>query len=114
MRGAAVMLVLIAACGTATAEDQVAQGRAVYEKWCSACHAPVKGHEMLAGTSTLQEIYKGTKPAALEERTDLTPEIVTTYVRRGMNWMPWFRKTEISDADLAAIGRYLTRNSPKK
>jgi hypothetical protein len=30
-------------------------------------------------------------------------------VRNGVSIMPFFRKTEISDADLDAIGRYLTR-----
>jgi len=30
-------------------------------------------------------------------------------VRRGVSIMPFFRKTEVSDADLAAITAYLTR-----
>jgi hypothetical protein len=32
-------------------------------------------------------------------------------VRRGTSIMPFFRKTEISDADLDAISQYLTRRS---
>jgi mono/diheme cytochrome c family protein len=95
-------------------KDQLAHGHEVFEAWCAPCHAPVSGQERLAGTSTLQMIYKGAKPAALEQRTDLTPERVAYYVRHGDNAMPWFRKTELSDEDLAAVGAYLARNNPKK
>ena len=50
-------------------------------------------------------------PALLEKRTDLTPQLIKTYVRNGISVMPIFRKTEISDADLDAIAAYLTRNN---
>ena len=50
-------------------------------------------------------------PALLEKRTDLTPQLIKTYVRNGISVMPIFRKTEISDADLDAICAYLTRNN---
>ena len=46
--------------------------------------------------------------AVLELRTDLTPETVSYFVRNGVAWMAPFRKTEISDAELAAIGAYLS------
>ena len=95
-------------------KDQLAHGHEVFEAWCAPCHAPVSGQERLAGTSTLEMVYKGAKPAALEQRTDLTPERVTYYVRHGVNAMPWFRKTELSDEDVAAVGAYLARNNPKK
>ena len=49
----------------------------------------------------------GVKPAVLEQRTDLTPKMIETAVRNGVYFMPRFRKTEISDADLAAIIAYL-------
>lgn len=62
----------------------------------------------MAGTLALQTKYKGEKPAVLEHRTDLTPEVVSYYVRNGVAWMAPFRKTEVSDAQLAAIGAYLT------
>jgi mono/diheme cytochrome c family protein len=87
------------------------RGRQVFEHWCAPCHAPVSGNERLPGTSTLQSIYQGTKPAALEQRTDLTAAMVAFYVRHGDNAMPWFRRTEISDADLAALAAYLSRNN---
>jgi (+)-pinoresinol hydroxylase len=95
-------------------KDQLAHGHEVFEAWCAPCHAPVSGEERLAGTSTLQMIYKGAKPAALEQRTDLTPQRVAEFVRHGVNAMPWFRKTELSDEDVAAVGAYLARNNPRK
>jgi (+)-pinoresinol hydroxylase len=95
-------------------KDQLAHGHDVFEAWCAPCHAPVSGQEKLAGTSTLEMVYKGAKPAALEQRTDLTQERVAYYVRHGVNAMPWFRKTELSDEDVAAVGAYLARNNLKK
>jgi mono/diheme cytochrome c family protein len=63
----------------------------------------------------LTALYKGSKPAMLEERTDLTPEIIKQFVRNGVSVMPFFRKTEISDADLDALALYLsTPQAPSK
>lgn len=42
------------------------------------------------------------------QRPDLTPELVGYFVRNGVSVMPFFRKTEIGDADLAALSRYIT------
>jgi mono/diheme cytochrome c family protein len=103
-----------ARAANAVPEEQLAHGHEVFESWCAPCHAPVTGDEKLAGTSTLQMVYKGAKPAALEQRTDLTAQLVAYYVRHGDNAMPWFRKTELSDEDVAAVGAYLARNTPKK
>jgi mono/diheme cytochrome c family protein len=100
--------------GATASKDKLAHGLEVFEAWCAPCHAPVSGTERLPGTSTLELIYKGAKPSALEQRTDLTPQQVAYYVRHGDNAMPWFRKTELSDEDLAAVSAYLTRNNPKK
>ena len=50
-------------------------------------------------------------PAQLEDRSDLTEELVVTLTRDGRNTMPNFRKTEISDAELAALVAYLVRDS---
>ena len=73
--------------------------------WCAPCHAiDPRKHP---GTQALQVLYKGEKPAALEQRLDLTSELVSYYVRNGVSIMPFFRKTEISDSDLADLGAYL-------
>ncbi|MFV0643403.1 MAG: hypothetical protein ACK5NN_02720 [Sphingomonadaceae bacterium] len=34
------------------------------------------------------------------------------FVRSGISIMPPFRKTEINDAELAAQGKYLSKNNP--
>ena len=63
----------------------------------------------MPGTAALEFHYKGSKPAVLEERTDLTPAMVKSSVRNGVSVMPRFRKTEISDTELDAVATYLTR-----
>jgi len=90
--------------------DLINTGEKVYDNWCAPCHNSGPNHP---GTATLQARYKGTPPAALKERIDLTPELVRTFVRQGVSIMPFFRKTEISDADLTALAAYLSRNSAK-
>ena len=82
------------------------RGHEVFQKWCAPCHASGPGHP---GTTALEALYKGAKPAALEERTDLTPDVVKYFVRTGVSVMPFFRKTEISDQDLEALAAYLAR-----
>ena len=96
-------LVALAAFG-AHAQEPHARGRTVFENWCAPCHAPGARHP---GTQALEALYKGAKPAALEQRTDLTPELTRAFVRTGVSVMPPFRKTEISDADLDALAGYL-------
>jgi (+)-pinoresinol hydroxylase len=98
----------------------VERGHAVFLKWCEGCHraGPAKAPRndltgsVFAGTYTLEQRYKGAVPAALEQRTNLTPELIRVMVRQGLNVMPRSRKTEVSDEDLAAIIAYLTRNNP--
>ena len=63
----------------------------------------------MAGTQALQARYKDAKPAELEQRTDLTADFVKASVRGGLNSMPFFRPTELSDDDLSTLGAYLTR-----
>ena len=112
MKSAATVFVAILgvlAVGPAVAAEQgnYQQGMDVFQKWCAPCHAPGPKHP---GTQALQALYNGEKPAALEERTDLTPEIVSTFVRTGVSIMAPFRKTEVSDKDLADLGAYLSHS----
>jgi mono/diheme cytochrome c family protein len=81
-------------------------GQLTYEKWCAPCHAPGPQHP---GTQALDALYKGSKPGALIQRTDLTPPIVKQFVRMGVSVMPFFRKTEISDAELDALAVFLSK-----
>lgn len=80
------------------------QGKEVYEYWCTPCHGEGPGRP---GTAALEALYQGQKPALLEERTDLVPELTKTFVRNGVSIMPFFRKTEISDEELEALAAYL-------
>jgi mono/diheme cytochrome c family protein len=95
---------------TAAVEDggpPLERGAAVFNNWCSACHS--RGPQNAPGTASLQVKYQGSVPAALEDRRDLTPEVVKVFVRNGVAMMAPFRKTEVSDADLDALAAYLTQ-----
>jgi mono/diheme cytochrome c family protein len=107
--GALCLLILTAVPAQAALDAQ--HGKVVFDKWCAPCHGP---DPKLAGTTALQAKYDGAVPAALEARSDLTPEIVATFVRNGIAWMAPFRKTEVSDGDLADIGAYLAKPAPRR
>ena len=95
---------------TASAEDRgspVERGAAVFNNWCSACHS--RGPQNAPGTASLQNKYQGSVPAALQDRRDLTPDLVKLFVRNGVAMMAPLRKTEVSDADLDALAAYLTQ-----
>lgn len=110
--GVAATVMIAQSASAATQEaDQLAHGRQVFQQWCAACHS--SGH-VYPGTVALEAKYKGAVPAALEQRTDLTPEMIKYFVRHGISVMPFFRKTEISDADLSALGAYLSKSSAAK
>ena len=84
------------------------RGEAVYQYWCNTCHGP----EMIKpGTAALAIKYRGELPATLTERTDMVPEFVELMVREGISMMPFFRPTEVSDADLDALTAYLTQST---
>jgi mono/diheme cytochrome c family protein len=90
---------------------EVATGEAVYKRWCVHCHSAGRGNP---GTESLQVKYKGTPPAVLLDRTDLTPEFVKLAVRQGVLSMPPFRKTEITDAELAMMATWLAGGGGKR
>jgi len=75
--------------GASPDQDQIDRGHKVYDKWCFPCHGTGVG-----------------KPG-----TDSTAPAIKQFVRHGVLFMPMFRKTEISDAELDAICAYLTRNN---
>jgi mono/diheme cytochrome c family protein len=126
MRHVGIVVALLVA-GTSTAQDAqfpiaawsrttaavetegslVERGAAVFNNWCSACHS--RGPRNAPGTTSLQAKYQGSVPAALEDRRDLTPELVKLFVRNGVAMMAPLRKTEVSDADLEALAAYLTQ-----
>ena len=99
-----VMTLLLLITGPASAADQsqLDRGREVYQKWCMPCHGTGLGKPATSAAAA-----HGVNPAVLEQRTDLTPKMIETSVRNGLYFMPRFRKTEVSNADLAAITAYL-------
>jgi mono/diheme cytochrome c family protein len=118
MRSAIRVFALVAVLTSAPAlpamADEVAPehaaGREVYLKWCAPCHASGITHP---GTHALMTKYQGVKSGVLLEWTDLPASTVKFTVRHGISVMPQFRKTEISDAELDALARYLSRNTPQ-
>jgi mono/diheme cytochrome c family protein len=87
-----------------------AEGQATFQKWCAPCHDAGPLH---AGTAGLANKYKGTSEnPVLAERTNLTPDFVRATVRTGVNAMPPFRRTEISNAQLAALAQWLSARNP--
>lgn len=81
-------------------------GKVEFARACAVCHG--EGPDR-PGTTSLQIKYGGKLPALLEQRTDLKPDLIRVYVRNGFAMMPRFRKTELSDAQVDAIARYLSR-----
>jgi mono/diheme cytochrome c family protein len=89
------------------AKGDPARGKAVFDYWCATCHARGPGNP---GTQSLEVKYRGQGiPAALEDRTDLSPPVTALFVRKGVALMPPFRKTEISDAELRDLSAYLAK-----
>lgn len=104
--------------GAAASETAiVAQGRDAFERICAPCHGkgPSEGRvPLLPGTYALSLKYRnGELPAALEDRKDLTPELIESVVRYGIFSMPPLRKTEVSDQELRAIAAYFKVSSKK-
>ncbi|HEY7673260.1 MAG TPA: cytochrome c [Gammaproteobacteria bacterium] len=102
---ASAVVAMFAATNAGAQEPAASErGKQVFDHWCAPCHGDGPGKP---GTAALNALYKGQKPALLEERTDLVPELTKQFVRTGVSVMPFFRKTEISDSDLEALAAYL-------
>jgi (+)-pinoresinol hydroxylase len=101
--------------GAQPPESDAPRGKQVYDYWCLPCHGTglgLPGFNELPGTQQLRIKYRDTAISPLlTERTDLVPVFVKTIVRQGVSFMPQFRKTEISDADLDALAAYLARSN---
>ncbi len=92
------------------ARPALSDGKKLFDRWCGDCHAPGHGS---TGTQQLQRT-RGESLAVLEERRDLTAEWIRHVVRNGLNAMPQYRPSEISDAELQAIAKYLTQRAKRK
>jgi mono/diheme cytochrome c family protein len=87
------------------------RGQQLFQNWCTSCHSPDRREDgnYPPGTESLLNNYKGSKPAGLEQREDLSAAYVELVIRRGTRAMPLFRKTEISDQDMHDIAAYLSK-----
>jgi mono/diheme cytochrome c family protein len=74
-----------------------------YAARCAKCHG-----ETGTGTFMLGRRY-GKELGMLERRTDLAPELIRHVVRNGIASMPAITRVEVTDEELDAIVRYLTR-----
>lgn len=109
---AGIMMALsLASLASLASAAEAPSGEAVYKRWCVHCHSAGRGNP---GTDSLQVKYKGNPPAVLLDRTDLTPEFVKLAVRQGVLSMAPFRKTEITDAELAAMATWLAGGGGKR
>lgn len=102
--GLGLAVIFAGASAQQGAAPDLERGEAVFDDWCGTCHSPGPG---MPGTQALQAKYGGNLPAVLTERADLTTELIAFYVRNGISVMPFFRKTEVSDADLEALAAYV-------
>ena len=104
-----ILTLIVLAMPVAAQDKNLAAGEAVYNKWCAPCHVAGTNHP---GTLALSAKYTGVKSPVITEWTDLPPAVTKQFVRNGVSIMPFFRKTEISDAELDALVAYLARNTP--
>lgn len=102
---------MVFGASTALAQDSAAaRGQETFEILCEPCHGKGPGddgQDMLPGTSALQIKYNGELPPALEDRSDLSYELIRTFLRQGSFSMPPFRPTDITDEEIRDVAAYL-------
>ena len=99
--GAVAGVVIAAEEGALSPQEQ--EGKRLFNHTCVYCHGPG-----VWGTNRLGK-RMDKEHALLENRRDLSAGAIQAIVRNGIGSMPPLRKTELSDADVAAIAAYLTR-----
>jgi mono/diheme cytochrome c family protein len=103
MRPALLAFGMLLAPFTAIAGERARTPEEFYNARCAYCH-DANGW----GTRKLAErLPKG--EAELRKRHDLPPAYVEYVVRHGVGSMPQFTPTELTDAELAALARWLAR-----
>ena len=80
-------------------------GEAAYRHNCLHCHAD---SQEAPGTLQLGRT-RGKERALLVGRKDLPAEYIRFVVRNGLNSMPPFLPSQVSDAEIAAVAAYLSR-----
>jgi mono/diheme cytochrome c family protein len=101
----AALLLASVASHAADQDASVNRGKELYNKYCMSCHREGGWASSVLAKRMPKEV------SALEKRTDLAPKYVERIARIGLNNMPGYRPTELTDGDLKEIGEYLTRNN---
>ena len=78
-------------------------GEAIYQANCSHCHDPGMNNP---GTQQLTKT-RGEENGVLIDRDNLVDVYVKTIVRNGLNGMPTFKPTQITDGELDALAEFL-------
>lgn len=96
LAGAIALMLAAAALAGAAPSAPPRAPEAVYAKTCGYCH--------------------GQHVAPIIRGRGLPPELIALYVRRGQRAMPAFRPTEISDAELAMLAKWInaSKADPKE
>lgn len=100
---ALIAAALIAAPLAALAQPAPAtlDGHALFHAKCGMCHE--------AGGMGTGLLARRVQPAELEKRSNLNPDYVFQYARRGFGNMPPITPGDVSDKQLRAIAAYLAR-----
>lgn len=107
---------VLTSTGAQEPDDAAAErGAEIYRTICAPCHDALPegaAIEMLPGPESLTLKYRGALSPYITERPDLASyEVLSMFLRKGTGSMPPFRKTELSDEDIAAIAAYFARTS---
>jgi len=100
-----IILATLGCADSARAVD-LARGQALYQHYCADCHAAGEGHP---GTMRLA-VRTDAAHAVLSERRDLPPAYIATIARKGLQMMPPFRPTELSDEELSHLAAFVAQH----
>lgn len=108
----ALFLILVSATSFAAEEGsldaQQQRGKQLFDATCVYCHNP-RGFATERLRTRLSE-----DRVVLSERIDLDPAFIRTIVRNGLASMPAYTPTDLSEAQIADVAAYLTRNNKRK
>lgn len=114
LRRAGVLALLAFGTPAAAGEGDAAltarqlEGQRLYQATCHYCHAP--------GGWGARDLARrlGAERAVLLERADLDPHYIRFVVRHGLNSMPAYTPTDLSERQIACVADYLTRRNPAR
>lgn len=99
------LITLMVILGSGASQAEEISGKDIYNLWCGACHDSGVNHP---GTHHLAAT-RGAEYSILKERTDLSPDYIRFIIKNGLNGMPPFRPTELSEMEIDALLKYLIK-----